>query len=295
MYDVVSMKSIAEQLNDRTYTDYFYRLMLLSRSIFKWSRLPNGLDEKWIEKFLCLEGKAVFFKDKLKGFMVCKVADGGKLNYYDEPTQVKPYGTDYNGIFLTNYEDCIVIPNNDMYMPTVPTLELFAYRLAEVTRTIDVNINAQKTPIIILCNEKQRLTLKNVYRKYEGNEPVIFGTKDLDISGITVLKTDAPFVSDRLQLQKHAIWNECMTFLGIGNANQDKKERLVSDEVSANNQQIEYSAQIMLKARQNAAQRINEIFKTDIEVSMRSTEELQSILKGINIDTSEANKGGIEQ
>ena len=97
MYDIVAMKSIAKQLNDRTYTDYFYRLMLLARSIYKWDNLPNGIDEKWIEKFLCHEGKCVFFKDKEKGYMVCKVAEGGKLNYYDEATYVIRYGTDYLG------------------------------------------------------------------------------------------------------------------------------------------------------------------------------------------------------
>lgn len=295
MYDIVTMKSIAKQLNDRTYTDYFYRLLLLARSIYKWDNLPNGIDEKWIEKFLCQEGKCVFFEDKEKGYMICKVTDGGKLNYYDEATHVIPYGTDYMGKSLMNYEDCIVIPNNDIYMPTIPTLELYAYRLAEISRTIDVNVNAQKTPITILCNDKQRLTLKNVYKQYEGNEPVIFGTKDLDINGISVLKTDAPFVADKLQLQKHAIWNECMTFLGIGNANQDKKERLVTDEVSANNEQIEYSAQVFLKARKNAADQINKLYGTEIEVTMRSLDEL-SLLLGEKLEGNfEGNTGGVEQ
>ena len=104
-----------------------------------------------------------------------------------------------------------------------------------------------------------------------GNEPVIYGDKNLDIEAVKALKTDAPVVFPQLQLQKHAIWNECMTFLGINNANQDKRERLVDDEVQANNEQIEYSAQVMLKTREEACEQINRIFKLDkpISVEMR--------------------------
>lgn len=294
-YDIISMKSIAKKLNDLTYTDYFYRLMLIARSIYKWENLPNNIDEKWIERYLFTDGKCMFFNDNEKGFMITKCSEAGQLNFYDEPTMLRGYGTDYVGDVLTNNEECILVRNNDEMIPTSPTIQLFALRLAEISRTIDVNINAQKTPLVILCNEKQRMTLKNLYKQYEGNEPAIFGSKDLDLQDISVLKTDAPFVADKLQIQKHAIWNECMTFLGIGNANQDKKERLVADEVSANNEQIEYSAQVMLKERQNAAERINKLFGTNINVTMRSLSEL-SILLGDKLKGNlERDKGGIEQ
>lgn len=271
MYDVISMKTIAQELNNRTYTDYYYRLMLLARSVFKWENLPNGMDEKWIERFLFNEGRCIFFYDPIKGFMVTKCTESGGLNFYDEPTTVSPVATNYdgNGNLLQNYEEAVVIYNNDEMIPTSPTIQLYALRLAELTRTIDINVHAQKTPTLILCNEKQRLTLQNIYRQWNGFEPVIFGDKNLDIDGIKVLKTDAPIVFDKLQYQKHSVWNECMTFLGINNANQDKRERLVDDEVQANNEQIEQSAYLMLKAREKAAERINKAFGLNIRVSQR--------------------------
>lgn len=271
MYDVISMKSIAQELNNRTYTDYYYRLMLLARSVFKWENLPNSMDEKWIERYLFNEGRCMFFHDKTLGFMVAKCTDSGDLNPYDEPTTISPDATNYDntGVILQNNEEAVIIRNNDIELPTAPTIQLYAFRLAELTRTIDINVHAQKTPVLILCSEKQRLTLKQVYKQWTGNEPVIFGSKDLDIEGIKVLKTDAPVVFDKLQYQKHSIWNECMTFLGINNANQDKRERLVDDEVQANNEQIEQSAELMLKARERAAEQINSIFGTNIKVSKR--------------------------
>lgn len=272
--EILSTKAFMKNINDLTFTDYYYRLMLLARNVFKWENLPNGIDEKWIERFLYTDGKCMFFKDKDKGFMIAKCTPAGQLNYYDEPTMLRSYGTNYIGEDLINNEECILIRNNDEMIPTHLTIQLFALRLAEITRTIDININAQKTPVIILCSDKQKLTMKNVYRQWNGFEPVIYGDKNLDVDSIKVLNTDAPIVFDKLQIQKHDIWNECMTFLGINNANMDKRERLVDDEVQANNEQIELSASVMLKSRENAAKLINELFGTDIKVRLRNSSEL---------------------
>ena len=269
MKDVISMKNFTKNLNDFTFTDYYYRLMLIARSVFEWTNLPNGMDEKWIERFLFNDGKCVFFKDKEKGFMIAKCADGGKLNAYDEPTQVRPYSTGYNGGNLTCNEECVIIRNNDIMLPTSQTIQLFAYRLAEITRTIDVNISAQKTPVIVLCSDKQKLSMKRAFDKIEDNEVKIFGDKSLEIENIKALRIDAPIVFDKLQLQKHAIWNECMTYLGINNANQDKRERLVDDEVQANNEQVGASENVFLKARKQACKTINELFELEIDVKVR--------------------------
>jgi hypothetical protein len=279
-YDVKQMKTIAKILNDRTYTDYFYRLTLIARAIFKWNNLPNGMNEKWIERYLFSEGKCLFFKDKEKGFMVTKSADFGSLNPYDEPVEVMPFATNYTGKGLENGETCVIIRNNDLMVPTAPTIELFAYRLAEISRSIDINISAQKTPYLILCTDKQKLSMKQVYTQVTGNEPVIYGDKNLDIDSVKVLNTNAPIVFDKLQIQKHSIWNECMTFLGVNNANMDKRERLVDDEVQANNEQIEICADVMLKARERACEEINNLFDLDISVERRKIKISDDVLTG---------------
>ena len=281
-YKIINPKTLANDLNAFTFTDYFYRLMLLAKSVFKWNNLPNGIDEKWIEKYLFTEGCCMFFRDDTKGFMVAKAATAGRLNYYDEPRKLRATAYDYintkeyknyMGKDITpnefNYEDCVLIRNNDEMIPTAPTIQLYSIRLADISRTIDVNVHAQKTPLIIKCSNRQLMTLKQVFKQWTGNEPVIFGDKDLETNEIKVLKTDAPIVFDKLQIQKHAIWNEVMTFLGVNNANMDKRERLVDDEVEANNEQIELSAQVMLKARQRACELINKLYGLNVSVEMR--------------------------
>ncbi len=273
---MLDFKEYKKTLNNVTFTEYYKKLKLLAKSVFKWNNLPNGIDEKWIEKYLFSEGKCMFFKDFEMGFMVAKCNDGGLLNPYDEVTILRPVATNYDGVSkeYENGSECVLIRNNDDMIPTKRTIMLFAYRLADISRTIDINISAMKTPVLITCTEKQRTTLKNVYKQWNGFEPVIFGSKDLDLSGVNVLKTDAPIVFDKLQIQKNHIWNECMTFLGINNANMDKRERLVDDEVQANNEQIEQSIDVMLKSRELACEQINKLWGTNISVEVRRTQNV---------------------
>jgi len=289
-YNLLSYKSIANQLNNRTYTDYFYRLMLIARSLFKWEGLPNGIDEKWIEKYLFYEGTCVFYKDPNLGYMVTKWSTQGTLNAYDEPTTIRPYATNTmelnNGQLLDNNENCVIIRNNDDMIPTFPTIQLYSADLTNIKRTIDTNISVQKTPTVVTCTDKQKLTFKQAIKQRDENEPVIYGDKNIDINSINVLNTSAPIVFDKLQIQKNNIWNECMTFLGINNANTDKRERMVDDEVQANNQLIKANEDVMLKAREKACELINNMFGLNISVKRRTDLKMANMEDNDNIDTN---------
>lgn len=274
--EILSTKSFTKQLNDITFTDYYYKLKMLATSRFEWVGLPDWIDEKWIEDFLFDFGDCMYFEDGKLGQMVSQCTINGKVNHYNEPTILSPCGVDIpTHKSLRVGDECVYIRNNDYSIPTSFFVKLFAYRLSEVSRTIDVNVNAQKTPVLVVGSEKQKLTLKNVYSQWNGNEPVIFGEKSLDTTELKVLKTDAPIVFPQLQEQKQNIWNECLTFLGINNANTDKRERLITDEVEANNTHIDLSAECFLKSRQRAAEQINKLFGTNIEVKMRDVKEVE--------------------
>lgn len=273
-YELMSYESVSKQLNNRVFTNYFYRLMLISKALFKWENLPNGINEKWIENFLFSEGNCIFFKDPTFGYMVTKFTTAGKLNFYNEPTKVRAYATDYISTEHENNVDCVIIRNNDDSIPTFPTIQLYAHDLTNIKRTIDTNIIAQKIPYIILCSDKQKLSFKQLVKQANDNEPYIYGDKNLDLNEIKIMKTDVPIVFDKLQLQKSNVWNECMTFLGINNANTDKRERLITNEVQANNELIQVNSDVMLKARETACKLINEMFGLDIRVRRRTRLEM---------------------
>lgn len=261
---------LAMIINNKTYIDYLDRLKLLAVSLFKW----KGLDDvagfgasRFLELSLYENGRACFVKDESKGYLALKVNPTDKLNVYNLPVKVLAWSIGYNKTY--DFDDIVYIMNNELELPTSNTLSLFAYRLYETERTIDVNLIAQKTPVLIEGDTKTILTLKNVYMQYSGNTPFIFGNKQFDISNkLNVLKTDAPYLVDKLELHKHEIWNEALTYLGIDNANTDKKERLITDEVESNNDLISYYLNCFYKTRKQACDLINEKYGLNIEIEL---------------------------
>lgn len=268
------------QINNQTYIDYYQRLMEFAINMFEWRNLPPTVDERFLELTLYEKGYCLYFNDEVVGNLALTCTIGGMLDVYRIPTERRAFAVNgYNKICTS--QDSVLIFNNYLHTPTILTIELFARRLYEIERTIDVNVKAQKTPTLVLASEQQRLTMKNLYMQYDGNEPFIFGDKDMEFDGIKCLKTDAPYVADKLQVLKHQIWNEALTFCGIENSNQDKKERLVADEVGSNYGNIEAQRNVMLNARRQAADKINRMFGTNIEVGFRSS--LNTIVNSENV------------
>lgn len=264
------------KLNNLTYSYYYNRLKELAMSMFEWKNLPDSIDPRFLELTLFEKGVAVYFRDedltddehKNGRDLVLPVTLKGGFDVYGIPKERRAYAVNsYN--FDLNENDSVLIFNNYLHQNCVTEIEMYALRLANLDRAIDVNANAQKTPVLIKCDEQQRLTMENLYMQYDGNMPFIFADKNLNANGLSVLKTDAPFVADRLYSLKTQIWNEALTYLGISNLNIQKKERLVADEVTRNLGSTIASRHGRLQSRRDAANMINKMFGTNIEVNYR--------------------------
>ena len=286
-------------LNDATFVDYLERFKKVALSIFEWVNLPSSMNAMWLEKCLYYDGQGALLKDKNYGFINTKCTTNGKINIYGLPTSLHCYSFEYQtsrklytglkeGLteaqkeYMENNE-CILVQNNWDREPTCGTMELFALRLYEAERTCDVNIKAQKTPVFLLVDEKQRFTIEQLYQKYNGNQPFIFGDKNnLGENVIKAINTQAPYVADKLIDYKKEIWNEALTFLGINNIMVDKKERLITDEANSNNELINLNLQSYLAPREEACRQFNEKFGltgTDKEISVRVRSDLHNIIK----------------
>ena len=261
-------------MNNRTYIQYYNRLTELALSMFEWKNLPKTVDQRFLEMCLYSDGMCVFFEDEVLGYLGLRCMIGGRLNVYQIPTDRKAYAT--NG-YQKNLDgtNSVIIFNNYLHTNSMLDVEMFSKRLYNLDRAIDVNANAQKTPVLIQCDESQRLTMLNLYKKYDGNEPFIFGSKGLDANGIKVLQTDAPYVADKLYELKTQIWNEALTYLGISNINVVKKERMITDEVKRNQGGTVASRYSRLESRRQACKQINEMFGLDIWVDYR--EDFQDV------------------
>lgn len=255
--------------NTLTYMQYLRRLMELSMSMFAWKNLPNTVDPRYIELRLFETGSVVFFKDDVLGELCLDCIQQGNFDVYGNPITRRAYSCYNNYQKVLNDKDSVIIWNNYLRTNSVTDIQLYAKRLWDLDRSVDVNAKAQKTPLLIQCNEKQRMSMKNLYMQYDGNIPAIFADNNIDINGIKVINTQAPYVADKLYQLKNQIWNEALTYLGISNLNINKQERLITDEVSSSQGSTISSRYSRLECRKQAVEKINEMFGLDIEVDYR--------------------------
>lgn len=267
-------------MNQMTYQFYLDRLVELSISMFEWKGLPDSVDSRFLEKTLFMNGSAVFFQDDdldtrmVEGdsngtLLALPVILNGKWDVYNVPIDRRCYATNGYQRDLNN-KNSIIVWNNMLRTNSIMACRMYAKRLWNLDRAIDVNANAQKTPVLIQATDTQRLSLKNLYMQWDGNEPFIFGADNLDINSLKVLRTDAPYVARDLYELKTQIWNEALTYLGISNINFHKKERMITDEVIRNQGGTVASRYSRLQSRQEAAEKVNKMFGTNISVEYRT-------------------------
>lgn len=259
---------ISAAKNNISNNQYFKRLAELSMTMFDWQNLPDTVDPRFLELTLFFDGQAVFFEDEELGYLCLQCLTSGNFDVYRIPIERRAIAVNGYNRDLTR-ENSVIIYNNYLHCNSVTDCVMFADRMYDLDRTIEINARAQKTPVLIRGTEKQRLSLVNLYQKWDGNEPVIFGDKQLDPNSLQVLNTGAPYVADKLYGLKTQLWNEALTYLGISNVNMQKRERMVSDEVVRQMGAVIASRYSRLESRRQACEKINDIFGLDVWVDYR--------------------------
>lgn len=279
----------AQLLNTATYFDYLERMKKICLSMFEWQNLPDTMNARYLEMCLYYKGQAALLKDETYGFINTQAADSGYINIYGLPTLLNCWSYSYNSqrnLYVPDSDDtendsCILVMNTFERVPTCSTIELFAQRLAEAQRTVDINISAQRTPVLILTDKNQEFSLKNMYAQYEGNSPVIFGDKNqLNTDTIRTIDTDAPMIVDKIMDYKREIWNEFLSTIGVSNLS-EKRERMVTAETDSNNELVNLNLQSFLIPRQQACEEFNKLFNLtgDKAISVRVRSDLYNIVK----------------
>lgn len=276
-------------MNNKTFNDYLDRMRKICLSMFEWVNLPDSMNARFLEQCLYYQGQGALLYDKDYGYLNTLASDGGYINIYGLPTEIMCYSYRFNqrrSLYTTDIgeekdKECILVLNNYDRVPTSYTISLFAYRLAEAQRTADVNIKAQRTPILITTDQKQYFTLKKMYEQYDGNTPAIFADKNIITpDALKALKTDAPMIIKDIMDYKREIWNEFLTFMGISNLS-EKRERMVTSEIDSNNELVNLNLQALLTPRKEACKQFNEKYglmgDKAIDVKVRS--DLYNIVK----------------
>lgn len=284
----------AKYFTSVTYSTWFNRLYNIAISRFEWLNLPDTCNEKFIEQVLFFNGFMVGYKDSaLNSFLIMPCTNNSVLDIFGYPAKVNAYG--YNGYMaqnLTPYTitlgqeltraDAALLYANYSRCPDLPAVLYFARKLTKIDRTIDVNINVQKTPYIISCGENQRLTVANMFKQVDNFEPAIITTKFYGLNGekpINVMDLKPPFVADKMQTLKRQVYQEALTYLGIEANTSEKAERQVTEELTANMGETESMRQSPLASRKQFCKEFNKIYGTNIDVKFRSDLQLSQIME----------------
>lgn len=291
-------KSPTDYANMETFeTENIYQsyLLQIALNMFQYENLPESIDEFYLEYILQTRGFLIIVNDDIFGLTALECAMGGRINHYYLPTSFR--GVDPTGELTKNYslDEVVLCKNSPLFVGTIPFINYYARELSLCSRTIDVNLDAQWTPYIIAGDKRMKSMFQNFIDQVRKGVKTIFTWSNFDLNSINVLPTQAPWVAESVNVLKQSILRECMTLLGIDNANQDKKERVQSAEVNANNTQIIASRNIWISEREKFVKKLNEKYGTNVKVSFRAYNDILDMIEvnnnSIDLDIS---KGGEE-
>ena len=273
-------------LDNEVYSYYYNIFFQICLAIFEWENLPATMNARYLEKTLFEQGQSALLWDKERLYINMPCVLSGEINIYEEPTQVTCTSVGFHTQRLVykgkkdnaKATDCVVVYNNQTHLPTVSMIDLYAYKLYLIDMISLININAQKTPMLIIGDESTKLALQNIYDKIEANEFKLILKKNFDVDALKTLDLKAPYIADKLAQLKYDVWNEALTALGINNI-RDKKERLVKEESEQNNELINFNLQSYFVPRKEACRQFNELFKLEKPVSVKVRSDLHNVIK----------------
>jgi len=287
--------------------------LMLIRSItemavnrFKWTGLPSSVDVRYMELTLFRYGLSVFYRDKdFDQFLALQASASGRMNYAQNPTAFTING---NSSFVSKRlpaKHVVPIWSNYLRIPDWDIVAIYAQRLAELDRTIEINSKNARRPKVLVTNENQRLSGVNIVRQFDEGNPLIQINRDSSMGALSEYVTSFdlgvdPDSLEKLHILRTRIWGECMGMLGFDFANQDKKERLVASEVDANNSQVDAMRAANLNARKMAAEQMNEKYpelegKVSVEYHITSETSVAKPVPGVVPDSTniQMSDGGV--
>lgn len=261
--------------NRQAQLEFMYRRQLTGKCIsrFTWEGLPNGIDPRFIEATIFNNGYSVFYYDSFfEMFMAMPATISGPLDIQDNPTG---YRVSRNGVYSRDVSavESVCIWGNQVRVPEIDVVLSYAARLAQIDRTIEIDLLNERNPMIVACSQDQRLTVQNLISKIYDGEPVVWGSENLAVDNISSMigvfplnqNAGAGAVSSIKHMESKAkIWGEALTMLGIMNVNSEKRERMVVEEAAGNSGQVLASRESFMKPRQLACEQINEKFGLQI-------------------------------
>lgn len=276
-YNTLSKKKVALYENDIEFQNMFYNLLNILMYSFSIEGLPDSCNERFFKLNIIFNGYAALIKDPDLGYLslgVRPTVNSSQLNIYGEFPDVMAFGWNGFNKQYTNYmygtdnsdAEAVICRDNDMMYPMINIIWIYAKRLTDTMRTLDVTARKLKTPYFITCDEAQKSSIKKILDDVDFNQDSIIANRSTMPNEFNVLQTGVQPESVRVLWEHYSnLESEIRTFLGINSAaNLDKKERLVVDEAEANDILTDINIQYRLKSYQQFCDTVNNLWGLNI-------------------------------
>lgn len=315
------LRKYAEYENNRQWQDVFNRLVSIVINIYEWVGLPDTCDPYFFETILLWQAQACIIKDEKKGgFLSLPATPASQMNLYYENTYWRAYSLGYSQKFLalTKWNKDIykkattvidvpeVVPtgcvcvDNSMSYPLIETVRMYTDKLVDVMRAIDVKVKQLKLGFIIETDEESKTAIHQAINDVDQNVLAVFARRDI----AKVMKESKSINTGATPIELETLWKHYdnimsafLTAFGINNLNTaDKKERLLTDEVNSNNEQIALNAAYRLDQRLHFCENFNSVFGTNVSCRIKHsyTEDDPDNKEDKKLDTDITGKGGDE-
>ena len=260
-------KMINSQLNNfQSYLNYKGQLLSLAKNVFLYENMPENIDMSFARNRIVTTGSIAFFKDELFGVLALSYNIIGNLDIYGRPNRIQVYSKSNGYTRELTRDEFVIMYDNTEKMSLMPLIVQYSERLALCERVIDINLGQQKTPRIWKAPQEKIASLKALVNNVDSNIEQIIAYDDLTAKDIDIILEPAPFVSDKVQIEKEKIYNEYLRCIGISSVNIQKKERLITDEIEASQGGSIVMRYNRYEPRKKALDKINKKWGLDIKL-----------------------------
>lgn len=261
--------------NERLQLEYKTWCLKKLFGAFEFGGVPNEWDYDYLLTNLFVHGY-IAITDTSAGVVPLRCGITG-IDIFDHPTRAI-----FANAVLGNFErnlygdnpatDCALVKIQYDFMGVMPVVDRYAALLALCDNSIAVNLRNSKVAFIGLVSSKQQAaTFEKLYRDIDGGKPAVYAKKGdgLSTDDIYYNHVRETYIANDVQLLKQSIKNDFLTEAGLNNANTDKRERLIVDEVNANNDEVQANVQHWLDNIREGLRRANSLFGLSLSVSLR--------------------------
>ena len=260
-----------------TYLQRYFRKYLLQKaiSVFKW-KLPEEWDEDYFKYILYGIGYIAVLETRSFG-VICQGGALGGYNLYYKPSYIMITNPLLKETITANINiDCAIIKLQPDYSSIMDIVGYYADQLALSAEALGMNMVNVKSGVVFGAKDKtQAQSFKKMFDKMQDGDPAVFIDKQLlDDAGKPnwypfVQNMKEQYIADSILSDMRKIEAMFDTDIGIPNANTDKKERLVTDEINANNVETATRCELWLDSIRKGIDKANEMYNLSLSVDWR--------------------------